>query len=156
MQNNINSSNPTSPKRESADSLSREVGQKHCSKRFWLGIGVGVAMLGILIVLYFVNPENCAYMPKCIIKLITGLDCPSCGAQRAIHAMLHGHPLQAINYNLFLIYAIPYLLLIIVFGQLARRNIGIRFHKFLNSRPMLLGFVAIYIAWFIVRNILGI
>lgn len=147
---------PSSSERESHNSLSGEGGQKRSAKNLWFNIGICIFLLTALILLYFINPENYAFMPKCIIKLITGLDCPSCGAQRAIHAFLHGHPLQAIRYNLFLIYAIPYLLLIIIFGQLARHNIGVKFRRFLHSRHMLLGFVAIYIAWFIIRNILGI
>ena len=46
-------------------------------------------------------------MPKCPFKLITGLSCPGCGIQRAIHAMLHGKFTEAITYNYYFTASIP-------------------------------------------------
>ena len=60
------------------------------------------------VVLYLLNPSSYWFMPKCPFKLITGLNCPGCGIQRAIHAMLHGKFTEAITYNYYLVYSGPY------------------------------------------------
>ena len=51
-------------------------------------------------------------MPKCSFKLLTGLSCPGCGLQRAVHALLNGEPMKAIQYNYFLVYSGPTVLLL--------------------------------------------
>lgn len=51
------------------------------------------------VVLYYLDPVKYVFMPKCPFKMLTGLDCPGCGFQRAMHALLHGHVMQAIRFN---------------------------------------------------------
>ena len=51
------------------------------------------------IVLYNLNPVQYWFMPKCPFKLLTGLNCPGCGIQRALYAMLHGKFAEAISYK---------------------------------------------------------
>lgn len=46
-------------------------------------------------------------------KLITTLSCPACGIQRFLHALTNGDVLKACHYNYYLIYALPYTLIII-------------------------------------------
>ena len=75
------------------------------------------------IVLYYINPTQYWFMPKCPFKLITGLNCPGCGIQRAIHALLHGRFTEAIKYNYFLIYSLPYATLFVVEWMMPRNNI---------------------------------
>ncbi|MES5006145.1 DUF2752 domain-containing protein [Prevotella disiens] len=68
--------------------------------------------LGILIIgvgLYYFNPTQCWFAPKCPVKFLTGWSCPACGMQRFIHALLHGNFKEAINYNYYLLYVLPYL-----------------------------------------------
>lgn len=47
----------------------------------------------------------------CTFKSLTGLECPGCGGQRAIHFLLHGQILTAMRYNLFFVIALPFLCL---------------------------------------------
>jgi hypothetical protein len=42
-----------------------------------------------------------SHFPGCIFHNATGLWCPGCGLTRATHALLTGHPLQALGYNIF-------------------------------------------------------
>ena len=44
---------------------------------------------------------------RCPFRALTGYDCPGCGSQRAIHALLHGELAQAWSYNPFIFIAIP-------------------------------------------------
>ena len=48
------------------------------------------------------------WMPKCPTKLLFNIDCPGCGFQRAIHAIIHGEFKRAFSLNPFLFLAAPY------------------------------------------------
>lgn len=69
-----------------------------------------VAVVALIIVYYKFNPEMYNLFPACPFHKYVGLDCPGCGSQRAIHALLHGKILLAINYNLLLVISLPFLL----------------------------------------------
>ncbi|SHM06436.1 DUF2752 domain-containing protein [Hymenobacter psychrotolerans] len=79
----------------------------------------GVTAFGLLAglalaVLYFrLNPAHYPF-PRCPVHWLTGLHCPGCGTQRALHALLHGHVVQAIGFNLLAALAAP----VVVFGLL--------------------------------------
>ncbi|MBK5720243.1 DUF2752 domain-containing protein [Dysgonomonas sp. Marseille-P4677] len=45
----------------------------------------------------------------CSFREITGLECPGCGGQRALHLLLHGDILNAFRYNIFFLVALPFL-----------------------------------------------
>ena len=114
----------------------------------------GTLFVGVT--LYSVNPAEHALIPKCPFKLLTGLDCPGCGFQRAAHALLHGHVREAIGYNLFLPLALPYLLALVAERTLLRGNIQRRWQDALESKPVVTLYVVAYAAWFVIRNLLHI
>ena len=64
----------------------------------------------LLILYYFYNPVTTLWAPKCLLKVATGLQCPGCGIQRALHALLQGRFSEAIHYNYFLLFSGPYIL----------------------------------------------
>lgn len=70
-------------------------------------LGTGILLFSGLYFLY--NPMGYAFFPKCPFYEITGLYCPGCGSQRAFHALLHGHLLQAAGYNLLAVLSLPFL-----------------------------------------------
>lgn len=96
------------------------------------------------------------YFPKCPIKLLTGLNCPSCGTQRAFSALLHGHIIQALQYNWFIIFSVIYLLLSTIVVVYDINGMLYRFRKYLFGRTALMLYVALYFLWFVVRNLLGV
>ena len=49
-----------------------------------------MAIAGLLL-LYLYNPADVNLFPVCFFKYVTGLQCPGCGMQRAIHQLMHGH-----------------------------------------------------------------
>lgn len=59
------------------------------------------------------DPALSEWFPKCPFHMLTGLDCPGCGSQRAIHSILTGHIAEAFRYNALLVIAIPYIMLLI-------------------------------------------
>lgn len=96
-------------------------------------------------------------MPKCMFKLATGYDCPGCGFQRAIHAVLHGHIREAIQYNFFLLLAIPYLFILIIirYALPPTKKIN-KWIVLFESRTAIRIYVSLFFAWFLIRNILNI
>jgi hypothetical protein len=57
------------------------------------------------------NPDapNNHVFPLCPLKWITGWDCPFCGGLRSVHALTHGHVVEAIHHNALFVAAAPFL-----------------------------------------------
>lgn len=53
-------------------------------------------------------------VPLCPLHALTGLDCPGCGATRAVHALLSGDPLLALHSNALIVLALPVVLVLYV------------------------------------------
>lgn len=94
-------------------------------------------------------------MPRCPFKWATGLDCPGCGSQRALRALLGGHPLEAWSYNLLLPMLLAYILLIILL-PLCRGKRAAGIHRALTSPGAVYGLLGAVILWWVLRNILNI
>src|SRR5262249_19882161 len=60
------------------------------------------------VALRFVDPAGGP--PLCPFKAWTGLDCPGCGATRALHQLLNGHLVTALSLNAPFVLAVPFLL----------------------------------------------
>lgn len=58
-----------------------------------------LAILGVAVLFYVLNPEEHELFPKCMFHSLTGAYCPGCGSQRAIHALVHLNFAGVINYN---------------------------------------------------------
>lgn len=115
--------------------------QVYCmvKNRKYLSILVlSATFIGLLLFYYLVNPSAKGFFIKCPFKAITGLDCPGCGSQRALHALLHGDFSAAVAYNLLFVSAIPYVLVGLLFEWFGLK------HEFPKCRKLLFGTVAIY------------
>ncbi len=71
--------------------------------------GLAVAV-GVLLVLYFFDPEDVRFFPRCPFHTITGYFCAGCGSQRAIHSFLHLRFSDAFSHN-FLVFPAAVILL---------------------------------------------
>lgn len=62
--------------------------------------------------LYQVDPAaGTESFVRCPVEWSTGLKCPGCGSQRAVHQLMHGNVSKAFEWNAILVASIPYLLL---------------------------------------------
>ena len=114
---------------------------------------VGIVVLAI--VYYRVSPTTSAFFPKCAFLLLTGLKCPGCGSQRAVHALLHADLASAFAHNALLVLSLPYLALLI----------GVRLYVYLHPTSSLRAtlesplairtYFVITIAFWIARNVFG-
>lgn len=122
-------------------------------KRTIMWVVVAILAIAALLPLYFYfDPAHSYLAPKCMFRLLTGLDCPSCGGQRALHSLLNGDVWLSIRYNPFLWLVVPYVVFVVV-SSLFKHPAATRLYDSLTSRGVLLTYVAIYMIWWVVRNL---
>jgi len=73
-------------------------------------VAVGAAVVGA--VAAAVDPTTGPVL--CPFRLTTGLDCPLCGATRAVHEFVTGHPLRALDHNLLVGVLLPVVVVLLV------------------------------------------
>lgn len=111
-------------------------------------------IIGIVILAIF-NPYDVSWFPKCPFKSLTGLKCPGCGSQRALHFLFHLQISKAFHENALLICSIPYVITGFVFDNIKNPSLKIQYW-----RKKLFGITAIYVVLFviisfwIIRNII--
>ena len=109
---------------------------------------VVVAMLSVY---FYFDPNDSVFFPRCVVKQLTGYDCPGCGSQRAIHALLHGDIVTAWRYNALMLLLLPLSLMLAV-AELYQQRFP-RLYNILYSRWSILGILAVIIVWTIGRYI---
>jgi hypothetical protein len=67
---------------------------------------IALCAAGALIFFLF-DPTKVAIFPPCVFHQVTGLDCPGCGAQRALHQLLHGNIVAALRLNAMFVLSLP-------------------------------------------------
>ena len=95
-------------------------------------------------------------MPKCPFKLITGLSCPGCGFQRATHAILHGEIKQAITYNYWFIFALPYFLMVIIEKWVLTGKWKKKAEAIIEHQILIYTYVTTFFIWLVLRNMFDI
>ncbi len=105
---------------------------------------------------FIIDPIQFKFSPRCLFKLITGLDCPGCGMQRALHAFLQGHFKEAVQYNYHLIISVPYALFFLMEWLLPSSDAKEQIKIWIENRKVVSFFVTSVFIWFIVRNIYNI
>lgn len=90
-------------------------------------------------------------MPKCLFHTITGMKCPGCGSQRAVHALLNGDIRAAWDYNALIVAGvIPAALYIYAEITRVRRP---KLYATLNSLPAVIIVAVVIVAWGVGRNL---
>lgn len=114
-------------------------------------VAAAVIVIAAVCVYFYFDPGDSVLFPKCVFLSVTGLQCPGCGSQRAIHALLHGDIAAAWGFNAMLIIFIP--VLTVLFAAEFMRKSHPRFYMAVNSRFMIIGCFVVITAWSILRNI---
>lgn len=104
-------------------------------------------------VLAFGNPHDDKWLLQCPLYQLTGIKCPLCGGQRAVHEVLHLNIKEAwiLNPGLFLLS--PYMLILLagqIFPQLQQ---GSRIVRFCYQDKAVFLFLAILVLWGVARNL---
>jgi drug/metabolite transporter (DMT)-like permease len=70
---------------------------------------IGAVVLGCAALLFFFNPLQHGFYPRCALHSLTGLQCPGCGGLRATHQLLHGNLSEALKLNALVVVGLPFL-----------------------------------------------
>lgn len=103
---------------------------------------VPTIVTGILILtfLYFWNPQDISWFPRCPFLVLTGYQCPGCGTLRAIHSLLHFNFKNALYLNWLTVISIPVLVSLIFSRRLRFSVVFVRI------------ILAVIMAWWVIRN----
>jgi hypothetical protein len=112
---------------------------------------VVIAALGLVAVplLIVADPAANSFFPPCPFRALTGWLCPGCGSTRAMHALLHGHLIEALRLNAFAVAAVP-----VVAGHVIQEVFGHGDTLVARVRPAYIRALAVAIVLFgILRNL---
>lgn len=116
------------------------------------GATAALCALALLIFYYYSHDPASAPSPKCMFKALTGWDCPGCGSQRALHAVLHGDFKAAWSFNPFVFFATPAAIFYIIVEGSRRR--WPRLHAAAVNPFILAAIAAGSLLYMVLRNIL--
>ena len=123
------------------------------SPAVFAGVVLGMAIVGAGAVIFFFNPSTNGFYPVCQFHKVTGLNCPGCGATRALYELLHGNLPPALKDNA---------LFILSLAGLAARGAWLAARHFLRKPAapflppaILWGFLAIALVFSVARNLPG-
>lgn len=116
----------------------------------FLKLSLPIAIFAVGIFYFVINPSTFAYTPKCPFYTFTGLYCPGCGSQRALHDLLHGNIWAGLQHNFLLLLAI---VLIGYKVYWSFRGTTKTTHNLLHNNATPWVILALVIAFWILRNI---
>lgn len=92
------------------------------------------------------------FAPKCLLKAITGYDCPFCGFQRSVWSLMRGDFVDAFMYNPYIYIISPYLIMVLlcVVGVIPRDS---KLCRILYSRTSIIAAAVLTVSWWILRNV---
>ncbi|WBO83896.1 DUF2752 domain-containing protein [Hymenobacter yonginensis] len=124
------------------------------AKRRAAGAVVLLAGLALAALYFRLNPAHYPF-PRCPVNWLTGLHCPGCGTQRALHALLHGRLTEAVGFNLLAATLAP----LVALGLLHEARLqlsGQPRRRTLLYRPWLAwGIVGLTVMFTVLRNLPG-
>jgi len=111
-----------------------------------------IALLAILSVLFFANPEK-IYLTKCLFHKTTGYSCPSCGLSRSLYTVshfelaesIHFHPIGPIIYFAILVLLVKFSIEII-----ARKEIQLKVEPIIVKISLII-FLGLWISFCFIR-----
>jgi len=114
-------------------------------------LGVAAAVGAATLALHVRDPHQHGSWGLCPLKALTGWNCPLCGGLRAVNDLGHGRLLDAAHSNLLFVASIPVLVglwaLWVRYGWTGERT---RIPT--PSRPLVLAFAALVLAFTVFRN----
>ena len=89
----------------------------------------------------------------CVIRLITGFDCPGCGMTRAVAAILRGDFSAAFSYNALSVTLLPLMLIYFAFRTIVYIRKGEEFRFALWEYVFLSASLAVCVIYWVARNL---
>lgn len=105
-----------------------------------------------LIYFYKYNPAESLY-PPCPFYYITGLYCPGCGSSRAVHNLLHGRFLKALDLNPLMVLSIPFVLYLFISDMEIHLGKKVIFKRPVFTHGVYIIIMCLIIVYWVLRNI---
>lgn len=115
------------------------------------GIAGILLLAGAAFIFYSYNPATTSLFPRCPFLVLTGLKCPGCGSQRAIHCLLHLDIGGAFFYNALMVLSLP-IVFILLYAELMRQKKP-SFYEHLHKPAYIWIYFIIVLVWCVTRNI---
>ena len=118
-------------------------------------VGIVIITIAAFFAIYIYakfDPEK-TFFPKCPFYWVTGLKCPGCGSQRALHQLLHLNIGAAFQYNACMVLSIPLLIFLTVADVLRYKHPKLYFAS--RNPIMSWTIVGLILLWWLLRNIFG-
>ena len=113
------------------------------------------AIVGGLVYLAAVDPNEPGHYPLCPTQALFGLDCPGCGVMRGTHDLITGNAAGALDHNVTLVALVP-LALVLWLGWLRRswtgRTPAVTARQSRRRTALLVVGLAVMIVFGVVRN----
>jgi hypothetical protein len=115
---------------------------------------VAMILTGIVVVLiyYAYDPAASQWFPRCPFLMLTGLQCPGCGSQRAVHSLLHLDVMSALHYNALLVVSLP-AVLFLCYVELMRERRP-RLYTSVHRPAVIWTIFTLFMLWWIGRNVI--
>jgi hypothetical protein len=142
---------PTAARAGRAAPATRATGRN--SRWLWAAGAAGTCVAGLGFI-YAVDPNQAGNpYPPCLLKRLTGIDCPGCGGTRAVYSLLHGDVVGAVDHNILALVVVPVLLYLTLRFVLRRFEISMPVPR---MKPwMAWATAAFLLAFSVARNIEG-
>ncbi|MGN9803676.1 DUF2752 domain-containing protein [Micromonospora sp. L32] len=137
------------------DRLTRFVLRVHARSPRWAAPLAALGCVGIGMAYALVSDPTRSdpdAAPSCLLKLTTGLDCPGCGGTRALWYVLHGDLPAAARHHFLFVFALPFLAYLFV-AWAGKQAFGWRLPELRISSPVIAGFLAVWLAFSVARNL---
>ena len=114
--------------------------------------GVPLIAIGGAVALFYLNPSEYSFFPKCTFYKATGYSCPGCGSTRALFNLTHGNVLEALRLNPGVI-----ALLTISITDYSRYILATKraekFHSLFGNVKLIFSIIGMMLVYGILRNI---
>lgn len=121
------------------------------TKKWLAAAAIATIAAAAAVIYYYIDPGRVGWMPRCPFRWLTGWQCPACGNQRALHALLHARWADAWAANPFLLLSLPYIAALIV-ASLLRRRLP-RLYSAVAHPRVVMAYALLICLWWIVRNV---
>lgn len=111
-----------------------------------------VVIIALSIVYYIFDPAEYGWFPGCIIEWATGFECPACGTQRMVHALLHGDIRTALLLNPFMLVVLMPMIALLTIAFISPKGKLEWLKKFIAHPITLIVLFLLLNGWWILRN----
>jgi hypothetical protein len=117
----------------------------------WAGPAAAAAgIAGAVAYTVLVHPTTAP--PTCILRLLTGFDCPGCGGTRAAWYLLHGDLPAAARHHAPFVFSVPFLIYMYV-AWTVRTAFGWRMPQLRIPTNVIMIFLAAWMVFSVLRNL---